>query len=48
LNSEERVKAAIHFKNPDKIPEFNVLKGDITLEQRGEGMELIFIQNSRF
>ena len=29
MNSRERVKAALHFKNPDKIPVFNVLKGDI-------------------
>jgi len=29
LNSKERVKAALNFKKPDKIPVFNVLKGDI-------------------
>ena len=29
MKSKERVKAALHFKNPDKIPVFNVLKGDI-------------------
>lgn len=29
MNSKERVQAAIYFKSPDKIPVFNVLKGDI-------------------
>ncbi len=29
MNSKERVRAAIHFKNPDKVPVFNFIKGDI-------------------
>jgi hypothetical protein len=29
MNSKERVRAAIHFKNPDKVPVFNFLLGDI-------------------
>ena len=29
MNSLERVKAAIQFKNPDRIPTFNLISGDI-------------------
>ncbi|MHA2324132.1 MAG: uroporphyrinogen decarboxylase family protein [Promethearchaeota archaeon] len=29
MNSRERVRAAIQFKNPDKVPVFNFLLGDI-------------------
>ncbi|MFX1323798.1 MAG: uroporphyrinogen decarboxylase family protein [Promethearchaeota archaeon] len=29
MNSKERVRAALHFKNPDKVPEFNLAFGDV-------------------
>jgi uroporphyrinogen-III decarboxylase len=29
MNSKERVKAALTFKNPDKVPVFNALSGDV-------------------
>ena len=29
MNSFERVKAALHFQNPDKVPVFNLVMGDI-------------------
>ncbi|MFX1570053.1 MAG: uroporphyrinogen decarboxylase family protein [Promethearchaeota archaeon] len=29
MNSRERVRAALHFNNPDKVPVFNLIKGDI-------------------
>jgi hypothetical protein len=29
LNSRERVKAALHFNNPDKVPQFNNISGDV-------------------
>ena len=29
MNSKERVKAAIRFQNPDKVPTFNLVSGDI-------------------
>ncbi|MHA2183407.1 MAG: uroporphyrinogen decarboxylase family protein [Promethearchaeota archaeon] len=29
MNSRERVRAALHFKNPDKVPVFNLAFGDI-------------------
>jgi hypothetical protein len=29
MNSRERVRAAIHFENPDKVPVFDLLRGDI-------------------
>ena len=29
MNSKERVRAALHFKNPDKVPTFNLVFGDI-------------------
>ncbi len=29
MNSIERVRAAIHFKNPEQVPVFNVVRGDV-------------------
>ena len=29
MNSRERVRAAMHFENPDKVPVFNLLLGDV-------------------
>ncbi len=29
MNSRERVRVAIQFKNPDKVPVFNLILGDI-------------------
>ncbi|MFW9901915.1 MAG: uroporphyrinogen decarboxylase family protein, partial [Candidatus Thorarchaeota archaeon] len=29
MNSRERVRAALHFNNPDRVPVFNFVKGDI-------------------
>ena len=29
MNSKERVKAALQFKNPDKVPVFNLVAGDL-------------------
>jgi hypothetical protein len=29
MNSRERVRAALHFENPDKVPVFNIVSGDI-------------------
>jgi len=29
MNSRERVKASLNFKNPDKVPEFNLIAGDV-------------------
>ena len=29
MNSKERVKAALHFNKPDKVPTFNLIAGDV-------------------
>jgi hypothetical protein len=29
MNSKERVRAAIHFNRPDRVPIFNIVSGDV-------------------
>ncbi|MHA1535889.1 MAG: hypothetical protein ACTSP8_14330, partial [Promethearchaeota archaeon] len=29
MNSKQRVKAALYFKNPDKVPVFDLVRGDL-------------------